>query len=101
MICEQCQGTGRLIPGAPEVCSLCQGSGIAYCCDEAGSNSPNDWSADDANRARLEQRQRVPEEVGEDGLAGGHVRSDKREMARIRDEVMHRFSVTLDTLAKR
>ena len=98
MICEKCQGEG-FKNGEP--CALCQGIGIAYCCDEAGANPPNDWSAANANRARLEQRQRVPQKVGEDGLAGGHVRPGQREMARVIDSVMRRFSVTLDALAKR
>ena len=98
MICEKCQGEG-FKNGEP--CALCQGIGIAYCCDEAGANPPNDWSAANANQARLEQRQRVPEEMGHPRKSGDHVCSDQREMARVIDEVMRRFSVTLDALAKR
>jgi hypothetical protein len=52
MRCEACQGMG-FVPThtvvsedqkyavAYLVCTECYGSGIAYCCDEAGANPPN------------------------------------------------------------
>ena len=44
MRCEVCEGTGyaknhRYIMPLP--CAVCHGSGVGYCCDEAGVNPPN------------------------------------------------------------
>ena len=44
MRCETCHGTGLqlgLDVSEPPICGICLGSGIAYCCDEAGVNPPN------------------------------------------------------------
>jgi DnaJ-class molecular chaperone len=49
MRCGFCHGTGvRIVPETPNaidlvvvICDECQGSGIAYCCDDAGVNHPN------------------------------------------------------------
>ena len=97
MRCEACNGEGAK-HGLP--CPDCEGSGIAYCCDEAGANPPNTWDDCNVDRAGLEQRSGVPEKVEADRQSGDHVRPDQREMARVRSEVMRRFSVTLGTLAK-
>jgi hypothetical protein len=48
MRCERCQGSGidvgKLeVPAFTLICGDCYGSGIAYCCDMAGSNRPNSW----------------------------------------------------------
>ena len=57
MRCERCQGIGFIDPDDPswprngrgggckmnikQPCPDCQGTGISYCCDEAGANPPN------------------------------------------------------------
>jgi hypothetical protein len=46
MRCERCQGSGYCpyttdLHGSLFLCPDCCGSGIAYCCDEAGANPPN------------------------------------------------------------
>jgi hypothetical protein len=41
MRCETCQGTGLELTVNPSPCPICQGSTVAYCCDDAGSNQPN------------------------------------------------------------
>lgn len=41
MICETCHGKGTYVLfGEPRPCGDCNGSGIASCCDAAGSNEP-------------------------------------------------------------
>ena len=52
MRCECCQGTGMVfavLMGLPGdvICAECQGSGVAYCCDEAGANPPNIYKQGD------------------------------------------------------
>jgi hypothetical protein len=43
MRCEKCQGTGRDLARQWQACPECEGCGIAYCCETAGSNPPNCW----------------------------------------------------------
>jgi hypothetical protein len=62
MICEKCQGTGcgnskRYIEKLP--CPDCMGTGISYCCDEAGANPPNSFDAVD-KRSTHEAHQTGP-----------------------------------------
>ena len=42
MICEICRGEGRLdtLFGEKRPCPECNGSGVASCCDAAGSSAP-------------------------------------------------------------
>jgi hypothetical protein len=44
MICPTCHGKGLMaqVLGYPVVCADCNGSGVASCCDAAGSSSPGD-----------------------------------------------------------
>lgn len=57
MICERCHGIGKLtcrLAGAPYVyprlpCNACQGSGIASCCDAAGSAQPEPDKREDGD----------------------------------------------------
>jgi hypothetical protein len=42
MRCEACCGTGfSALGNDPMICLECRGSGLVYCCDEAGANPPN------------------------------------------------------------
>lgn len=48
MRCDNCQGSGKISTGNPAtgyghtwICPDCHGSGVTYCCDEAGANPPN------------------------------------------------------------